>query len=95
MGRPKRIPERGDVPPVSAAARLGLSLAEFEARLEDLASRGFPDADETTGHYCLEAVDRWRLRRHAKLFPELMHLPTARDASTVFAERMGRLSGAG
>ena len=65
-----------------------------EGYLFELERRGFPAPDPTTGRYCLEAVDRWRLRRHAKLFPELTHSPTAIDAGTVFAERMGRLSGA-
>jgi hypothetical protein len=32
MSRPMRIPDLGDVPPLMAAQRLGLSLAEFELR---------------------------------------------------------------
>lgn len=95
MGRPTRVPERGDVPRAIIALRLGLSLPDFNLRLPDLEKRGFPPADPTTGHYCIEAVDRWRLRRHAKLFPELMHSPTAVDAGSVFAERMERLRGPG
>jgi hypothetical protein len=59
----------GDVPPEFAARRLGLSLAEFQERLPALLQRGFPRADETTGHYCLEAIDQWRLRRFPTLFP--------------------------
>jgi hypothetical protein len=59
----------GDVPPEFAARRLGLSLAEFEAKLPALLQRGFPRADDTTGHYCLEAIDQWRLRRFPALFP--------------------------
>ena len=58
----------GDVPPEYAARRLGLSLAEFQERLPALLKRGFPPADETTGHYCLEAIDEWRLRRFPALF---------------------------
>lgn len=93
MGRPTRVPERGDVAPSIIALRLGLSLADFNLRLAELERRGFPTPDPTTGQYCIEAVDRWRLRRHAKLFPELVHSPTAVDAGNVFAERMGRLNG--
>jgi hypothetical protein len=94
MGRPTRVPERGDVSRSIIALRLGLALPDFNLQLPELEKRGFPLADPTTGHYCIEAVDRWRLRRHAKLFPELMHSPTAIDAGSVFAERMERLRGA-
>lgn len=94
MGRPTRVPDRGDVPPSLIALRLGLSLTDFSLRLAELEKRGFPTPDPTTGQYCIEAVDRWRLRRHAKLFPELAHSPTAVDAGSVFAERMERLRGA-
>jgi hypothetical protein len=93
MGRPTRVPERGDVPRALIALGLGLSLADFSMRLPELGKRGFPKADPTTGQYCIEAVDRWRLRRHANLFPELMHSPTAVDAGSVFGERMERLRG--
>jgi hypothetical protein len=94
MGRPARIPERGDVPKAMVASRLGLAVADFDLQQPELERRGFPAADATTGHFCIEAVDRWRLRRHAKLFPELLQSPTAVDAGTVFAERMERLRGA-
>jgi len=93
MARPKRIPERGDVPASTVAARLGLTLAEFELQLEALVARGFPDPDPTTGCYCIEAVDRWRLRRHAALFPELTAVQNAAHAGYVFKERMSRLYG--
>jgi hypothetical protein len=68
-----------------------LTLLEFEARLPELERRGFPEPDETTGRYCIEAVDRWRLRRHANLFPELTTVSGAVDAGTVFHQRMARL----
>ncbi len=93
MSRPKRIPERGDVPASAVAARLGLPLDDFEMQQDALAARGFPPADPTTGCYCIEAVDRWRLQRHAPLFPELTAGQEAAHADTVFKERMTRLYG--
>jgi|GraSoiStandDraft_16_1057320.scaffolds.fasta_scaffold1467652_2 hypothetical protein len=68
----------GDVPPEFAARRLGLSLGEFQERLPALLQRGFPPADETTGHYCLEAIDQWRLRR----FPALFSVPAIEGPKT-------------
>jgi hypothetical protein len=41
----------------------------------------------------MEAVDRWRLRRHGQLFPELRNDPIAVDAATVFDGRLRRLDG--
>jgi hypothetical protein len=77
MSRPPRIPARGDVPESTVARLLGLSVADFQARRAELRNRGFPEPDPTTGLYCVEAVDRWRLRRHAPLFPELTTPPGA------------------
>jgi hypothetical protein len=91
MSRPARIPERGDVAPSIVAARLGLSLEEFKVRELELKRRGFPQPDETTGRYCIEAVDRWRLRRHAMLFPELTCTSTALHAGAVFDDRLRRM----
>jgi hypothetical protein len=91
MSRPCRIPDRGDVTASIAAARLGLSLSEFEARQGELQQRGFPAPDETTGQYCMEAVDRWRLRRHARLFPELTAAAGAVDARTVVEDRLAAM----
>jgi hypothetical protein len=91
MSRPSRIPDRGDVAPYIVANRLGLTLPEFEARRHELEQRGFPEPDETTGRYCIEAVDRWRLRRHARLFPELTTMTGAVDAGEVFDKRIARL----
>jgi hypothetical protein len=93
MSRPRRIPDRGDVTPAMVARRLGLSAADFELRRPDLERRGFPIPDSTTGHYCIEAVDRWRLRRHPKLFPELTGGQQAVHADAVFDERLRRLGG--
>ena len=82
MARPPHIPEIGDVPAAKAAARMGFpGVREFEAALPDLRRRGFPSADPTSGHYCIEAIDRWRRRRHPDLFPELTLAGEARDAS--------------
>lgn len=69
------IPARGDVTASAVAELLGLSASDFEARRAELRGRDFPDADPTTGLYCIEAVDRWRLRRHPRLFPELTSVP--------------------
>lgn len=95
MSRPRRIPARGDVPGSAIAELLGLSLTDFEARCAALSERNFPEPDPTTGLYCIEAVDRWRLRRHPRLFPELTTAPTAAHADAVFTERMRRLDGQG
>jgi hypothetical protein len=93
MSRPTRIPDRGDVTLAIVAQRLGLSAVDFEVMRPELERRGFPSADSTTGRYCIEAVDRWRLRRHPKLFPELTAGQQAVHAESVFEERLRRLGG--
>jgi hypothetical protein len=90
MSRPLRILDRGDVPPGAIAQRLGLSLADFDAFRAELEHRGFPQADSTTGCYCVEAVDRWRL---GHLFPELLAAPAAHNAAAVFNERLRGIDG--
>jgi hypothetical protein len=92
VSRPRRIPLRGDVTDTVVAELLGLSLPDFKARRPELEQRGFPKPDPTTGLYCVEAVDRWRLHRHPHLFPELTAAPAAAHAETVFAERIRRLN---
>lgn len=47
------------VGPEKIARRLGVTLAGFEAKRQELESDGFPKADPVLGTYCLEAVDRW------------------------------------
>ncbi len=93
MSRPRRIPVRGDVTASAVAELLGLSPSDFAARGPILRERGFPEPDPTTGLYCIEAVDRWRLRRHPRLFPELTAAPAAAHAEAVFGERMRRIDG--
>lgn len=88
MARPARIPDRGDVPAAVAAQRLGMTLPDFEVRRLELERRGFPEADPTTGRYCIEAVDRWRLRRFPRLFPELTASHAAVDARIVIEDRL-------
>jgi hypothetical protein len=63
--------EARDIPPEAAARRLGLTVEQFLEKLPALLQRGFPAADQTTGNYCLEAIDQWRMRR----FPQLFALP--------------------
>jgi hypothetical protein len=72
---------------------LGLSLSDFEARQPALRLRDFPGPDPTTGLYCIEAVDKWRLRRYPRLFPELTATPGAAHAEAVFNDRMRRFDG--
>jgi hypothetical protein len=61
--------EPRDVSEKAAAHRLGLTIEQFREKLPALLQRGFPAADPTTGHFCIEAVDEWRLRRFPMLFP--------------------------
>jgi hypothetical protein len=64
------------------------SLREQHKTLE---KRGFPEPDQTTGRYCIEAVDRWRLRRHPRLFPELTAAAGAVDARAVVEDRLAAM----
>jgi hypothetical protein len=91
MARAPRIPDRGDVPSSTVARLLGLSLADFKRLLPDLGRRNFPKPDPTTGHFCIEAVDRWRLGRHPTLFPMLTAAATAIHAGSVFDDRLRRM----
>ena len=92
MARPAAIPERGDVPVSSVARLLGLSdVREFAALQPRLEARGFPRPDPDTGRYCVEAVDRWRRLRSARLFPELASANIAADPRVDFQERMQRV----
>ena len=65
-------------------------LADFERVLPQLNERDFPKPDPTTGNFCIEAIDKWRLRRHPSLFPMLTTTPTAIHAEAVRpAKRQG------
>src|ERR1700759_1866800 len=95
MSRPPRIPDRGDVTAGGLARRRGFPLVDFEVHRSELERRGFPEADPTTGRYCIEAVDRWRLRRFPRLFPELTISHAAVDARSVIDDRLRAMEGAG
>lgn len=79
--------EPRDVPAHAAARRLGLTEAEFSRLLPALMRRGFPAADQTTGHFDLDAIDAWRKSRNPQLFG-LTSASPARDAKAVMRERM-------
>lgn len=88
------LPPGGDVPPIVAARRLGLSLEQFRAKLPELALRNFPPADPTTGNYDLDAVDAWRRARYPQVFGgPLTLVPGARDAKNVVRERIRGIRG--
>jgi len=78
-----------DVPPLTAARRLGVDLKEFNQILPNLLARGFPEADPDTGNFDLDAIDAWRRARHPHLF--LTEAPHARDARFVVSARLGRM----
>jgi hypothetical protein len=93
-----KLPPGGDVPPIVAARRIGLSLDAFRDVLPRLIARGFPPADPTTGNFDLDAIDEWRRRRFPHLYPlredlrgRLTSPATARDAKDVVHERVARL----
>jgi hypothetical protein len=77
--------EPKDVPEEAAARRLGLTVEQFREKLPALLQRGFPAADQTTGNYCLEAVDEWRMRRYPQLFPRPIYDGPKSDRETARA----------
>jgi len=91
MSRPRTLPERGDVSASVVARLLDLAPPDFDRLLPELQSRGFPEPDQTTGRFCIEAVDRWRRLRHPTLFPELTAAPSAINAEAVFAARLANM----
>ena len=91
-----KLPPGGDVPPVVAARRLGLSLDQFKQALPGLLARAppFPAPDPSTGNYDLDAIDAWRRARYPQLFPDCLTVTgSARDAKDVVAERVARIRG--
>lgn len=91
MGNPMKfnITPR-DVSPEAAAKRLGKPFLEFQAVLPRLLERGFPPADPDTGNYDLDAINQWCNARHHHLFGNSGEF-TARDATTVAADRIAKL----
>lgn len=75
-----------DVPPIKAARRLHLTLAEFERILPRLLQRGFPRPDPDTGNYDLKAVDQWMDDRST-----LTPANQPRDGRGVIPERLAQL----
>ena len=67
--RPK-LPPGGDVTPLTAARQMGPSLDAFREALP----RGFPQADETTGNFDLDAIDVWRRASHPHRFSDRLDL---------------------
>lgn len=92
-----KLPPGGDVPPETAARRMGMTLEAFNSALPALRQRipAFPPADPTTGNYDLDAIDAWRQLRHPQLFgqPSLTPAPGARNARDVVALRLAGKSG--
>jgi len=80
-----KLPPGGDIPPVAAARRMGLSLDAFRDALPGLIARGFPQADETTGNFDLDAIDVWRRTRNPHLFPDCSDLSESPLKSPVTA----------
>lgn len=56
------------VPTSAAARRLGLSERDFKDRLQDFERAGFPKADPVSGHYDIEAIDRYIEARNPSYF---------------------------
>jgi hypothetical protein len=90
------LPPGGDVPPIVAARRLGLSLEAFQEALhkpvDGLLARGFPAPDPTTGNFDLDAIDAWRRTRYPQLF-RLTGESHALNARDVVPARLARLRG--
>lgn len=76
------------VPPQVAARRLGLTLAQFQDAVGTMRQSGFPLPDPVTGHYDLEAIDRYIERRN----PELFGMVTSGEAVTDHNVIRGRLA---
>ena len=76
------------VPAQAAARRLGLTLAQFEGSLDAMRQFGFPLPDPVTGHYDLEAIDRYVERRN----PDYFGAVTSGEAVTDHNVIRGRLA---
>lgn len=73
------------VPPIKAARRLHLTLAEFNQVIARLLQRGFPHPDPDIGHYDLKAIDEWLDRQMG-----MQQGTVACDPREVWAERLAR-----
>ena len=80
-----------DVPPEKAARRLHLTVVQFEDRLPELLSRGFPRPDVTTGMFDLVEIDRWMDSRSG-LTPALTQSPQPQNFADMYKERAARLA---
>lgn len=69
---------------------MGLSVDALRAALPELYGKYFPRPDATTGMFDLDAIVRWRQLRHPVLFGLQDHMPQARDARIIWAERQAR-----
>ncbi len=78
------------MPPAEAARRLGIGLADFNAKLPNLLARGFPKPDPDTGLYDMVAIDRWCDARHPHLFGS-QAIMQARDAGAVVKDRIAQM----
>ncbi|MDR3495346.1 MAG: hypothetical protein P4L82_12165 [Ancalomicrobiaceae bacterium] len=79
---------RPDLTPTQVALVLGYANADaFLERRDDYARAGLK-ADPFTGRYDPEAFERWRRLRSPGLFPELTASNGARDARSVFEQRL-------
>lgn len=89
-----KLPPGGDVPPMTAARRLAMTLEAFREKLPRLLCRGFPAPDPDTGNFDLDAIDQWRRTRNPHLFHTQLTPPsTARDAKDVVRQRIEGMRG--
>lgn len=88
--RYKLAPGSGDCPPIAAARVMFLGLEQFQEKLPELLSRGFPPPDPTTGNFDMDAINVWRQLRNKQLFPSasLTPPPIARHADDVVRARL-------
>lgn len=87
--RYKLAPGSGDCPPIAAARVLWLDLKAFQEKLPELIARGFPQPDQTTGNFDMDAITAWRQSRYPHLFAQnLTPAPTARNADDVVRSRL-------
>lgn len=74
------------VPAAKAARRVGVHIKEFEEKLPDLLSSGFPKPHPILGTYCLQSVDEWISKQTGLITAAQQSTPSAR-----IDERIGRM----